>query len=574
MLSGVPVLWLPLEESQRDKVSTKLLGEYLYQINKEACLSWTVEECPAQEKCPIKMDIEGYIAAIAKRRFKEALDIIREVTPFPATLGRICAHPCEEKCKRSKIEEAISVRALKRFIADYELRSIVDKVTPYPRTREKKVAVIGSGPAGLTAAIDLVKQGYGVTVFEASPIAGGMMAKAIPDFILPKEVVAMEVECIRESGVEIKTNTVVGRDLMIDDLFEQGYKAIFIATGMPKSLNLKLPGIDSAGIFTALPLLESARLGKKEKLGDKIVVIGGGNVAIDVARMAIRWGVKEVNITCLESRAEMPAFEWEIERAEAEGVKIHCSLAPQRFISKEGKVSGIVFRRVERVWFDSEGRIRWSLEEGPGTESMMDSDNVVVAIGQTTDLSYLSNSRLEISKRGTIVVDPETLATNKAGIFAGGDMTWGLGTAVDAMADGHKAAISIVQYLNGEYMNKSFSPDIKKITITGEDRIPKDVTPRRRQSIPVIPVGRANRNFEEVEMGFTEEQAVAEAERCLECKTCNRCIKNYRCIAMIWQPNELLARRSPQIDLDICVGCGICPQICLYETILPKESIK
>jgi NADPH-dependent glutamate synthase beta subunit-like oxidoreductase len=181
---------------------------------------------------------------------------------------------------------------------------------------------------------------------------------------------------------------------------------------------------------------------------------------------------------------------------------------------------------------------------------------------------------LEISKKGTIVVDPETLATNKAGIFAGGDVAWGFGTAVDAMADGHKAAISIVQYLNGESINKSCGSDVKKLTITGEDRIPKDITPRRRQRMPVIPVGRANRNFEEVELGFTEEQAIAEAERCLECKTCNRCIKDYRCIAMIWQPNELLARRSPQIDLDICVGCGICPQICLYETIIPKESIK
>lgn len=556
-------------------MSIKLLGECQYQIDKDVCLSWTVERCPAEENCPLRMNIEGYITAIAQGRFKEALDIVKEVTPFPASLARICPRPCEGKCKRNKVEEAIAIRSLKRFVADYDLWNTEEKPIPYPRTKEEKVAIVGSGPAGLTAAFDLVKEGYRVTVFERSSTAGGMMAKAIPDFNLPKEVVAIEVDRIINSGVEIKVNIEIGKDFTLDDIFHQGYKAIFIATGMPQSLDLKIPGADLSGVYTALPLLEAAKLSKRMKLEGKVTIIGGGNVAIDIARTVLRWGAKEVDITCLESRAEMPAFEWEIDRAEAEGIKIHSSLAPQRFLSKNGRrVSAIDFNRVDKIWFDEEHRIRWSLEEGFGTELTMATDNVIVAIGQKTDLSYLENSGLHISKRGTIIVNPDTLSTNREGIFSGGDVIKGFGTVVEAMAEGHKAAASIVRYLQGERINKDHGREDTKLTSTGEDRMPKGIIPREVQVMPMIPVGRAIRSFEEVEIGFTEKEAITEAERCLECKTCNRCIKDYRCIAMKWEPNEPLARRSPQIDLDICVGCVICSQICPYESITAKESVK
>jgi len=554
-------------------VSPKLLGEQ-YQIDKETCLSWTVEKCPAQEACPIKMDMEGYIRAIAEGKFKEALDITREVTAFPATLGRVCHHPCEEKCKRDMIEEPVAIRELKRFAADYELRNMAEKPTPYPRAREEKVAIIGSGPAGLTAALDLVKQGYGVTVFEASPVAGGMLAKTIPDFMLPKEIVEIEVGRIAQLGVEIKTNTPVGKDLTLDDLWKQGYKAIFLATGMPGSLSLKITGVDLVGVHTALPILESAKLGERVELGEKVTVIGGGNVAIDVARTVLRWGVKEVNVTCLESRAEMPAFEWEILRAVDEGVKIHCSLAPQRFRAGDGKkVAGVDFKRVEATWLDTEGRIRWSLREGPGAEYSMDTDSVIIAIGQATNLSYLGDSGLDISNRGTISVDPYTLATNRPGIFAGGDVVKGAGTVVESIAHGHEAAISIDRYLNGKDIKEGRGAEAVRRVVTGEDKTPRVMSPRERQAVFTLPVGRRIRSFEEVELGFTEEEAIAEAERCLKCKTCDLCIAAFGCIALIWEPNEALATKSPQIDLDVCIGCEFCPQICPYESLIKVKGM-
>jgi len=553
-------------------VSPKLLGEQ-YQIDKETCLSWIAERCPAQEACPIKMDIEGYICAIAEGRFKEALDIIREVTAFPATLGRVCHHPCEEKCKRDMIEEPIAIQELKRFAADYELRNPAEKPTPYPKTREGKVAIIGSGPAGLTAALDLVKQGYGVTVFEASLVAGGMLTKTIPDFILPREIMEIEVGRIAQLGVEIKTNTPVGKDLTIDDLWKQGYKAIFLATGAPRSLSLKIPGVDLAGVYTALSILESAKLGERVELGEKVIVIGGGNVAIDVARTALRWGAKEVNVTCLESRAEMPAFEWEILRAVDEGVKLHCSLAPQRFRAKDGnKVGWVDFKRVEAIWFDSEGRIRWSLREGPGAEYTMDTDSVIIAIGQTTDLSYLGDYGLDISNKGTISVDPDTLTTNKPGIFAGGDVVVGAGTVAESIAHGHEAAISIDRYLNDKDIKEGRGAEAAKRVITGEDKPPRAMSPRERQTAFTLPAGRRIHSFEEVELGFTEEQAIAEAERCLKCKTCNLCIAAFGCVALVWEPNEALATKSPQVDLDICIGCEFCPQICPYGSMTKLEG--
>jgi len=550
-------------------VSPKLLGDQ-YQIDKETCLSWTVEMCPSQSICPIKMDIEGYIRAIADERFKEALDIIREVTAFPATLGRVCHHPCEERCKRDKIEEPIAIRELKRFAADYELKSPAENLTPYPRTREEKVAIIGSGPAGLTAALDLVRKGYWVTVFETSSIAGGMLVKTIPDFILPKEVVEIEVERIGQFGVEIKTNTQIGKDIKIADLWKQGYMAIFLATGAPQSVSLKLPGVDMEGIHTAMPVLESAKLGEKLDLGKKVIIIGGGNVALDVARTAIRWGAMEVCVTCLESRADMPAFEWEILRAVDEGVKLFPSLAPQRFVARNGnRVGRVDFKRVEAAWVDREERIRWTLKEGPAAEHAIEADSVIIAIGQSTDLSYIEDHSLDVTHKGTISVDQDTLATNKPGIFAGGDVIKGAGTIVEAIAHGHEAAISIDRYLNGKDLKEGREA---RQVVTGEDNPPRVMSDRERQKSFALPVGRRICSFEEVEIGFTESQAIAEAERCLKCKTCNLCIGSFGCVALRWEQNNKLAKKSPQVDLDICIGCEFCPQICPYGSMTKLEE--
>jgi len=499
----------------------------LSQIHGEKCWPSVDKLSPCEEVCPIHTDVPSYVIAIAQGKFKEALAVIRETNPFPSICGRVCHHPCETECNRALIDEPIAIEWLKRFVAEYGLKN-GRRPAPVKQTKNERVAIIGSGPAGLTAAHDLVRQGYGVTVFEASPIAGGMLTAGIPGFILPRHIVEAEIDYIKALGVDIKTNTRIGDGLSLDHLSKLGFNAFVLATGAQKSAQLPIPGTDLKNVYYALPLLRQVNLGERVPFRGKVVVIGGGGVALDAARTARRLGATEVHVTCLESREDMPAFAWEIEAAKREGIRIHTSLAPQRFTAKHGGDGsrGIIieFKRVASTQVDAEGRISWTLVEGAGADYTMEADSIIVAIGQTPDPSCTDGSRVKVSRRGTFVVDSTTLATNVPGVFAAGDAVTLRGTVTEAIAMGREAASSIHRYLQGQDLKKNRTPPAKETLKIDPEMTSHWLTRKTRWGMPSLSANDAVRTFSEADLGYTEAEAIEEAKRCLNCRMCVNCI--------------------------------------------------
>ena len=485
---------------------------------------------PCKMACPAGVNAHGYVALIAKGKFEEALALVRQTNPFPAICGRICHHPCEDQCLRGQIDGAVAVCALKRFVAD---RESYQRMAPPPEIKEKrpeKVAVIGAGPAGLTAAYDLALTGYGVTVFEASSMPGGMLSAAIPEYRLPKAVVGADVNYIRSAGVEIVTNTRLGEDVSLDDLRGKGFDAVLLAVGASQGRMLNIPGADLTGVINGLDFLRDVNLGKETKVSGCVVVIGGGNVAMDVARTAVRLEARSVRIACLESRGEMPANKEEVAATEAEicateaemasiapRSEVLCRRSPVSIIGENGRVTGVEFIRVEQMRFDDEGRL--SLETEPGTEMVVPADSVIIAIGQATDAALLEGMGLRLTGRRTVDADPLTMETNLPGVFAAGDLVLGPSLAVKAIATGHEAAISIDRYLRGEDLRAGREP--MEVEAVKSPRKVTDVQPR--VSMPEVAVAERIRSFGEVELGLTEEMAIREAERCLHCEICSEC---------------------------------------------------
>ena len=475
---------------------------------------------PCKAACPVGLDIQGYIALISQGKFKEAFHLIRQKVILPATVGRVCTHPCETECNRGKVDEPIAIAALKRFVADHELDTRTEEIAPAPRTQDAKVAVVGSGPAGLAAANDLVLMGYGVTIFEALPVPGGMLAVGIPDYRLPKEMLKREIEDIQKLGVEIRLNSPVGKKgLKLDDLWQEGYKAIFIAVGAHKSANLDIPGEDFEGVHHGVSFLRDVNLGKKVTPGEKIAVVGGGNVAIDAARTALRLGSKEVTIVYRRSRHEMPANEEEIVEAEHEGTKIQYLVTPVRILGEDGKVSGMECIKMELGAPDASGRRRPIAIEG--SQFTIDVDTVILAIGQRPDLSLLpKDSRFQVSPKGTLAVDDKSLATSMPGVFAGGDAVLGPATVVQAIAAGHRAATAIDSYLRGEMIPPEQEPlpitTIEDVDLRGKEQ-------KNRVAMPTVAPKKRLTDFREVNLGLSAEMAIEEAKRCLNCGGCSGC---------------------------------------------------
>ena len=371
----------------------------------------------------------GYI-----NRFREAVETIGTEIPLPGVCGLVCF---------SKVDYPKAIKTLERYVADYELKK-KEKAVPASKKRREKIAVIGSGPAGLMAAYDLGRRGYRVTVFESLPEPGGMLRAGIPEFRLSRKVLDAEIERIKGLGVEIKTNTTVGKDLTIDELLKDGYKAVFIATGAPKSQKLRVEGEELKGVMHAIDLLRQVNRGKKVKLGDKVAVIGGGNVAIDAARAVLRLGAKEVTILYRRSREEMPANPWEVRHGEKEGVKLQFLVAPKRIISKDGRLAAIECVRMELGEPDESGRRRpIPIKDSEFTIPL---DTMILAIGEAPDTSFLPKG-IEVTSQNTITVDPITLQTSLPGIFAGGDVVSGPATVMEAIVAGRRAASSIDEYL-------------------------------------------------------------------------------------------------------------------------------
>ncbi|MBI3008114.1 MAG: FAD-dependent oxidoreductase [Candidatus Omnitrophica bacterium] len=516
-----------------------------------------------QYACPVLTPAGRYVTSISEGDYEKAYDFARLPNPFVYVCGRVCDHPCETACRRGDIDEPISIRAMKRVATDHHSLSLGHAHGHIVKEKNnRRVAVLGAGPAGLSCAHDLARLGYSVTIFESSPVAGGMLYLGLPEYRLSRDIIRLEVDAIINLGAELKTNKAIGRDFSLPDLKQQGFEAVFIAIGAHKSKDLRMEGLDLDGVLKGVDFLLNINLGYKVDLGKKVIVIGGGNVAMDVARsamrkvatslipggleemreavevarLALRRGAREVHLVCLESRKEMPAHPWEVEEAEKEGIIIHPSLGPKRIVGAEGKVVGLETIDVQSV-FDSDGRFNPAFKAG--TEKVIEGTSVILAIGQASDLSFITKEDgIEMTRRGTIAVNEETLAATASGIYAGGDVAFGPRNVIQAVADGQKAARAIDYYLKGRREQKK----IAKFTVLKDHRMSKGYDAIERQKVPVLPLDRRI-GIAEVELGFPDNAAKEEGKRCLKCFI-NTIFDSSKCI--------------------LCGGCvDVCPEYCL-----------
>ena len=480
------------------------------------CDSMVISAC--QHACPAGIDVPNYVAAIASGKYEQAVEIIRERNPFPAVCGRICVNPCEFKCRRGELDESVAIRSLKRFASDWYFEHRDRPRDPFPITKAEKVAVVGAGPAGLTSAYFMSKMGYRVTVFEAQPVGGGMLGVAIPEFRLPDKVIQDEIKYIESCGVEILYNSPIDARHTVNDLLEGGYQAVFIAAGAQSSMRVGIPGEEEglAGLYYGLQFLTGIRTGEKTVLEGKVVVIGGGNVAIDVARTALRVGAGDVQIFYRRTVDEMPAWEKDIGEAIEEGVVINPLWAPKKIIRENGKIIGMEFIR-SKTLFDEEGRSYLSVDEKES--QVVEADTVIISIGQAPDVSFLSkDSQLERALWGSLAVDENNLATNIPGVFAGGDFTTGPSTLIKAIASGRRAALAIEKYLQGETGRLKIVDEKSSRQLDIGLALDQEYEEERlRAKISVEDSEERVRDFREVERGFSEEEAQYEATRCLRC---------------------------------------------------------
>ena len=472
---------------------------------------------PCRFACPAGVNAQGYVALISQGKFQEALELERRDNPFPSVCGRVCTHPCESECKRKDVDESLAIAQLKRFIADQESEG----KRPKPELTNEKVAVVGAGPAGLSAAYFLAKRGYCPTVFEADNHAGGLLYWAIPRFRLPEKSLKRDIDYIKSWGVEIKTGLALGKDFGIKDLFNQDFKAIFLGLGAAKEKSMGIEGEDLQGVELCVEFLKKVILDQKTQVGNKVAVIGGGNSAVDAARTILRLGAEEVFIVYRRSRKEMPANEEEVVEAEKEGIKIHYLATPTKIFGKDGKVAAMECVKMKLGEPDASGRRRPIPIEG--SEFAIDLDMVIMAIGQAADVSFLNkDEKFELTRWGTFKVDPDTLQTNVPGVFAGGDVVTGPATIIEAIAAGKEAAESIDRFIRGV--------DLKEGRKTKQDRvedveIPDDVEVQVREKMPALDLAKATKTFDEVVLGYSSEQAIKEASRCLNCAGCSECLE-------------------------------------------------
>jgi NADPH-dependent glutamate synthase beta subunit-like oxidoreductase/ferredoxin len=544
---------------------------------------WLERNFPCKRACPVHTEAGKYVSMIAQGRYREAYAVARRPNPLASICGRICAAPCEKVCRRGEIDAPISIRALKRFVTErFGVESMIDlsvlsEIYGHRKDRyTERVAVIGSGPAGLACAHDLALMGYPVTIFEAAPVAGGMLRLGVPEYRLPRALIQLEVNAILSLGVELKTGVRLGKDFTLADLKAQGFAAIYLGVGAMRSRDLSVEGVELDGVLRGIDYLLNVNLGYKVEMGRRVVVIGGGNVALDVARTAarggeqenlqrnlsvvqaldvarsaIRFGAREVTVCSLESESEMPADREEIEEATREGISFRHRVGPKRLVGEKGNVTGVEFLAVSRV-FDERGR--FAPEFIPGSEAVFPADTVIISIGQTGDFSFLSPEDGVKSERGRILVDPDTLATTAPGIYAGGDAAFGPRIAINAIADGKTGARSIDEFLRGR-PRPVWETDVEIGVHSRYERLP-DFEGIPRQHPPKRPIARRI-GIAEVEECFGEREARLEGSRCLRCWT-----------------NTIFAQDAALgTECILCGGCqDICPEDCIE--ILPAALVR
>jgi formate dehydrogenase (NADP+) beta subunit len=546
---------------------------------------------PCRAACPVRTNAGAYVRAIAEGDTAHGYDVARAPNPLASICGRICAHPCETKCRRGLIDEPISIRALKRVVTE---RHGVEKALgafPAPlqplglavRTEggPARVAVVGAGPAGVSCAHDLALLGYGVTLFDAAPVVGGMLYQGVPEYRLPRDLIRAEIDQVVSLGVEVRMNWRLGRDFTVSDLRRNGYAAVFLALGASRGRELNIPGKDMDGVINGVDFLLNANLGYQVALGERVIVVGGGNVAIDVARTVLRYaspdsqtalpqgaeqllqtwgydtafldaartalrlGARHVHLVCLESRAEMPAHPDEVREAEEEGISLVPRRGPKAIYGEKGHAAGLETLDVLSV-FDEAGR--FAPRFAPDSEKRLEADTIILAVGQQPDTACLAaDPEITITPRGLVAVEPRTLATTMTGVYCGGDLAFGPRIVIEAVADGKRAALAIHEHLGGGAVPRARGR-FRTLALdrSGDryDRIP-------RQPVPSLPVARRT-GFREVEEGYGEEQAKLEGSRCLWCNV-ETVFDSERCI--------------------LCSGCvEICPEACLH--LVPASRLR
>ena len=509
---------------------------------------------PCKATCPAHVSVQGYIALINQGKYAEALTLFRDAHPFPAVCGRVCHHPCEAVCTRGDLDQPLAIRELHRFLADWERIEGASENPQMPEPREEAVAIVGAGPAGLTTAAFLARRGYAVTVFERLPVAGGMMAVGIPEYRLPRDILAEEIGIIEKMGVTIKTGVTFGKDVTLESLKSDGFAALFMAIGLHGGRELGVENESVDGVLQGVDFLRDSAMGKEVSIGKEVIVVGGGNVAIDVALTAKRKGAEKVTLVCLEKREEMPAWEHEIEEALEGDIQIVNSYGPKQFfIDKGNRVSGIEFKTCTAV-FDENKRFNPRFDEDACTPLF--ADTVIVAIGQSTDLTHVREQGVAISAPGGLAADPLTLQTPIDWVFAGGDAVYGPKSVVDAVACGKEAAESIHRFINGMDLKEGRVRDwlYEKPDVSQEPL-------KARTPVSCLDPAARECNFLEVSFGYNEQEARAEADRCLECGICSEC---YQCVAACLA--GAVNHDDKAEEMEIAVGSVIlCPGSHTYD---------
>lgn len=507
---------------------------------------------PCVSACPAHVNVQGYVSLISQGRFKESIDLIRKTIPFPAVCGRVCFSACEDNCYRGLRDEPVSTRLLKRLVADtdYHLKYL-KSAEPVPKTHKESVAVIGSGPAGMTAAYNLVKMGYPVTVYEKDKKLGGMLRTHIPRYRLPESTLDAELKYIQDLGVEFKTGAeITGSDW---ERLRTVHEAVFVSVGAQASNSLNIPGESLDGVYKAMDMLWDVYHRNLSKMSGHVVVIGGGNVALDAARTLLRLGADKVTILYRRTRHEMPATMDEANQTLEEGIEIIELSSPVKILGEDGSVSGLECVKMVLGDVDASGRRR--PVPLTGSEHVIDCKAVIMAIGQSISLDFISENAT-LTNRGALAVS-DSLKSNIPGVFGGGDCVSGPSSVIDAIASGAVAAQSIDAYLSGSWGIPLEPEYAEKVWLTDDTKIDLKIRQRPRYLLP----NRRVTNFEEIESNFTFEQGIAEALRCLHCGPCDTCLEK----------DETCLTDTANVDETVCSGCGTCSTVCPYNSVLRTE---